>query len=393
MNYRINLISSDLFKKKFKTSSHFQLIEWNEVPEIIRNSLYELYDELEVYGVFMPSNSSGFLPKVAYKEVALVYFHLLHHRNLPRYIQMLNEQKTRETLVQMVLDDILQIEGEDGFQGGTQSVSALFGDYFGKEENYSVYLNQLSLEAIRFAMALPNTPLKILSQKLYTYNAFPIPEPEGILEKPHFEALSFVFNNLSEEEKAEFAKIWLRPSQNRNSGWINFHRAQSQTIMGRNSNKSNFKLYLSPIFTDLPLVFKRIQTHLNSSQAFSFKFGENQRGLLRPDKFVLYFHSSEEALDTGHFLAGILSDLPVQGVPFTRQIGGTGMVSFGMDPPLQEVIQEIEGGSWRAQLADILASSILVCKKKELDMESSLKYIKAQLYAHNIDPINWSPLF
>ena len=85
----------------------------------------------------------------------------------------------------------------------------------------------------------------------------------------------------------------------------------------------------------------------------SFKVGRTLEGIARPDKLVVYLSHRDDLLEAARQLGPALSGLHAHGVPFTAEISGDGMLSWGIDPP--EGRSASRGGSWRAWVTERLA--------------------------------------
>lgn len=116
------------------------------------------------------------------------------------------------------------------------------------------------------------------------------------------------------------------PSQ----GWWYWHRN------GRRSPGADrllHKLYVSPTCELTGLAFRASVDVLFSHEVLSFKVGCSAHGLLRPDKFVVYFSDLDRLYDVADALGRRLHGVSAQGVPFTIPLGSGGLLSRGIDPP------------------------------------------------------------
>jgi hypothetical protein len=121
---------------------------------------------------------------------------------------------------------------------------------------------------------------------------------------------------------------------------------------------------------------------ITSSEAVGFKIGADLSYLARPDKIVVYFCSHEETLRVGRLLEPMLVDCPAHGVPFTCPIDGSGLVSWGMDPPDDVARQE----SWRLWLAQRLAEAMT-----EAPIDDQVDAALTHAESLGIDPTSWDP--
>ena len=113
------------------------------------------------------------------------------------------------------------------------------------------------------------------------------------------------------------------------------------------------KIYVSPAVRDIATTLGVILTHAPLLGVPAWKVGADLAGLHRPDKIVLYLASAERADRVAAALALTLGGAAAQGVPFTGQVGVTGIVSRGRD---------VAGTSWRADVCRQVAESLLASR-------------------------------
>jgi hypothetical protein len=131
-------------------------------------------------------------------------------------------------------------------------------------------------------------------------------------------------------------------------GWYSFARTGRPAPIS-----AACKLYVSPRPEALADAFPRIVHEIVECDVRSFKVGRGIEGLLRPDKIILYFDDRAHLEETGRLLERSLCGCPVQGVPFSAQLGVSGLLSSGVDPPLAH-----GATSWRAWITTRLAASL-----------------------------------
>ena len=123
----------------------------------------------------------------------------------------------------------------------------------------------------------------------------------------------------------------------------------SWTATGSDPATLVHKIYVSPAVSDLAATLGVILTHAPLLGVPAWKVGADLAGLHRSDKIVLYLASSERADCVAATLALALGSLAAQGVPFSGQVGATGIVSRGRD---------VDGTSWRATVCRQVAESL-----------------------------------
>lgn len=145
------------------------------------------------------------------------------------------------------------------------------------------------------------------------------------------------------------------------------------------------KIYVSPAVCDLGTTLGVILTHAPLLGVPAWKVGADLAGLHRADKIVLYLASAERADKVAATLALALGSFAAQGVPFTGQVGATGIVSRGRD---------VAGTSWRADVCRQVAEA-LSASRVELGARARAAEVAddalAGLAGHGLDVRSWHP--
>ncbi|WP_190240568.1 hypothetical protein [Pelotomaculum schinkii] len=131
---------------------------------------------------------------------------------------------------------------------------------------------------------------------------------------------------------------------------------------------------------------------LNLEDALGWKVCNDLSGLLRPDKFIVYFESTAPLFSLGDRLQERLDGVPSHGVPFTAELGGNGLLSWGLDPP------RLSGGpgaslseSWRTWLADRIAGALWQSRQQGLRGERACEAALLRLQTTGVDIDRWMP--
>jgi hypothetical protein len=169
--------------------------------------------------------------------------------------------------------------------------------------------------------------------------------------------------------------------------WFSWNRAD----VYHSTSLPTFKLYISPQPRYLPTIFCKLLSALASSDAFCFKTGASKAGLLRPDKLIVYFHSKAALLQMAAELQHLLANEPVHGVPFTGQLDERGLLSWGVDPASDTVLETVEGGSWRTMVTEQLAVAISAARHHHTTWGDALPFVAAKLQTAGIDMDSWTP--
>ncbi len=162
-------------------------------------------------------------------------------------------------------------------------------------------------------------------------------------------------------------------------GWYSFARRPARAKM-----VAACKLYVSPRPEALVDSFPRIADVFMLSEVQSFKVGRGVEGLLRPDKIIAYFEDHAHMQDTADVLGRSLRGCPAQGVPFTAEVGGNGLLSCGVDPPVGDV-----AASWRSWITKRLAGSLTT--QRGLGHGDLVTVALADIRLAGVNPDLWLP--
>jgi hypothetical protein len=170
--------------------------------------------------------------------------------------------------------------------------------------------------------------------------------------------------------------------------WLSWHSRKPEPTT--DPGGATWKLYVSPAPEALAEGFGAVLEALAAARAGQFKIGSGAAGLLRPDKIVAYFPSFERLEEAARAVEPRLGGAVAQGVPFTSEIAGDGLLSWGMDPPATE--RGAWGGreSWRLWLTHRLARALIVARSSGEGVEP-WRYAVERLRLEGIDPESWTP--
>jgi hypothetical protein len=120
----------------------------------------------------------------------------------------------------------------------------------------------------------------------------------------------------------------------------------------------------------------------------SLKYGGDAQGLLRPDKLVVHFETREAVHVAAARLSPMLAGCPVHGVPFSGELGGDGLLSYGCDPPPGSPASRT-GQSWRAWITRRLAEAL--ANPPEAAEAERWRAALDHVARAGVDPVTWAP--
>jgi hypothetical protein len=317
------------------------------------------------------------------RDTALLFLTLREPGPLPAYVRRMSGEAAR-VAAQLVADGILEIAtGEDGFVSGAAAFGLLWEEGV---EGRGGRLAELSLAALRYGQALAIADPLRLSLRLYGFNRRPLtpawkrllPDAAAVERHlgigpggPHRRLLEQGWSRLSGTSDA-----WL--------SWRGRGGNGSGSLSGKGAT---WKLFISPAPEALTDGFGRILEALAAARVPQFKVGTDAAGLLRPDKIVAYFDSFERLAAAADAVTERLAGTPAQGVPFTSEIGGDGLLSWGVDPPTDP-----SGESWRLWLTHRLAVALLAGKNAEGSGVEPWRFALERLRLEGVDTDTWTPV-
>ena len=311
---------------------------------------------------------------------------------MPHYLTASPGDSFNQAIAQLVLDQVLEIKWNEKFVSGVHATEAFFGKALYADQKVPGFISILSKQGIEYVLHLDEAEMRTIANKLYTYNTTPW---DSSLKRNFSETTDtrdFVFSASRSSLISILNKEWQLINDPAKDYWLGWSRRNFTDTSSTEIDRGIYKLYISPLIHDLPKVMNLALPILTSSKAFSFKIGNGIQGLLRPDKMVAYFNNRSSLLQAAEELKNKFNDCKVQGVPFTAQIDDKGILSWGFDPPGTDVLEAIEGGSWRCKVTDQIALAIMQAKTEQLDHRQAIDFIGSKLFVTGIDPYDWTPL-
>ena len=369
---------------RLRSNPEYELVLLDRLSESEQQALEGLKGDPDCYGILRPRGSGKLSIKAASRDAALLFFTLQNPGPLPRYVVETLGEECNPTISRMVLDSILEIEVAGAMLSGPAAHSYICGEEQAVElENF---LAALSRRALQYAQTLDINDAYALSMRLYNYNRLPA--------SPRWRALlpdqAAAERHLGIETAGTSLRNWARIEQNTGkSQWLAW---QSPRINGNPAAPtSTYKLYVSPACSALSEAFHAIAAVAGASAAHHFKVGNDVYGLLRPDKMVLYFQHFADLQETAERLMQQLGSCPVHGVPFTAELAGNGLLSWGIDPPAERTVPWLERQSWRLQVTNDLATAMLAARNSGNSELPPWRFAMERLRLEGIETQTWTP--
>ena len=365
---------------ELRANPAYELVLADRLEPELRRSLAELERDPGFYGVLR----SGTNLKAVDRDTALLFLTLRQPGPLPAYVRRMSGEDAAGTVARLVADGVLEVATGGGFVSGAAAFDLLWEE--GDEGGKGGRLAALSIAALRYGQVLRIDDPVRLSLRLYGYNRRPLtPAWKRLL--PDAEAVERHLGIAAGGPHRRLLAGWT-PTGPSNS-WLSWRR-QGNDSAGRSAG-GTWKLYVSPepetLAEDFGRLFGEILDALAAARTPQLKVGADAAGLLRPDKIVAYYPSFERLAAAADALAERLAGTPAQGVPFTSEIAGGGLLSWGVDPPPEG--SWTGGESWRLWLTHRLATALLAGKGSS-GIEP-WRFALERLRLEGVDTGSWTP--
>ena len=361
-----------ILSRELRANPLYELVLFDRLPEDERRALSELAREPGFYGVLRP-RGEGLGIRSVDRDTALLFLTLREPGPLPAYVRGMLGEAAGRTVARLVADGVLEVANGDEFVSGAAALKLLSGQ---SGELGDGRVAALSLAALRHAEGLPVGEVSRLSWSLYAFNRRPL-TPRWRRLLPSAEAVEGHLGiDPGGRNRRRLDRSWEGVPM---EGWLCWGARARPSWAG-----STHKLYISPAPEAVGESFGAVLEALAEARAFQFKIGADAAGLLRPDKIVAYFHGFDSLAQAAGIVESRLGGVPAQGVPFTSEIGGDGLISWGVDPPRDEAAE-----SWRLWLARRLARAILDARSSG-DAEP-WRFAVERLRLEGVDPATWTP--
>jgi hypothetical protein len=367
----------------FRANPSFQLVPYDRLDEAERAMLAGIVSEApDFYGILRPLRE-GLNVKTLSREAALLWYTLRDPGAMPTYTRTLFGDRYDIQIAQLVSDEVLEIEDEGRFVSGRAAHARIYDEVVPQTGNGRIA--ELSRAAIEYADRLFVDEAAVLAARIYFYNRVPV-SPRWARQVPTPDAAT-AFLGLT-DRGAPRGDRWkaLDPTPS-NEGWRMFQLRRGS----REGRRGGFKLYVSPRCEYLREALSATASVLERRAIPRFKVGRDLPGFLRPDKLVVYCESLDEVKETADDLLARLRHVPPHGVPLTSEIGGDGLLSWGMDPPRDSLVLEWQAQtSWRVWLAGRLAVA-LVAARQSAGSVTAVQCAIDRVRLEGVDPDSWTP--
>ena len=283
----------------------------------------------------------------------------------------------------------LEIEHEGAFVSGPEAHALLLGR--GPRAAARDTIATLSVDALRYAQKLPLQSVQALSQRLYAYNTLPLtPAWRRRYADAPAVAEQLGFQPGGPNRRLLEAHWQAGRAATSGDGWYTWNARHPRST--RPSGETTFKLYVSPDPASLPDVFSALAGVSAALGALAFKVGKDTRGLLRPDKMVLYFAGLDDLAEGAERLRQEIRGCPTQGVPFTAAITADGLLSWGADPPraAQTPLPQMQE-SWRLWITNRLARALLAARASPAAEIEPWQFALDRVRLEGVDTETWAP--
>jgi hypothetical protein len=318
----------------------------------------------------------------ASRDVALLLLTLQQPGPLPAYLADQRNADVDRAIEQLVLDGILEIEIDGQFVSG-----AVVLDRPSLETSQLGRIAALSRAATVYAADFDTRDKLDVEARLYRYNYTPI-TPAWSARIPTYAALRHFLGLDSGPTAVVLNRHWEAFPHDDADAWIQWMARGEDSVRSR-ARDVNYKLYISPTLADLPAVFATVADVLAEADVPAFKVGGTARDVARPDKIVAYFRTRERALECGELLCARITDARVQGVPFSAEIGGDGLVSWGVDPA--DIPGREAQSSWRRWVCRRLAHYLTAAAANPAPEMPAWRFALERLRLDGVDTTTWEP--
>lgn len=373
----------------FRASPDYELLSFERLAPGEQARLADLREDPDLYGILKPRGGRARNLQSVGQDTALLLLTLQSPGPLPAYVRRRFGEDCNAAVARLVLDGVLEVRVGPAFVGGAEAWPVL---HDGPSAEAEGPLGRLSIDALRYGAALGDVTAREVALRLYVFNSLPL-TPRWAREVSTVSA--FLGLEGGGRVRRRLDASWVSVSEgDQASGWWSWrHRG---AVRAPSAEGWTWKLYVSPRMEALPEAFETAVRVFGESRTPVFKVGSTVRDLLRPDKLVAYFADRDDMERVGALLQRALSGLPAHGVPFTSDVAGEALVSFGADPPMdleRGTVPWLRGESWRLHVVHRLAAALLLARRSsDAGAVAPWRFAMDRVRLEGIDPTRWLPL-
>ena len=321
------------------------------------------------------------------RQVAGLLHALREPRPLPDVARAAFGERASAVVAELVLDGLLEVEHEGRFVSGIDAVGICCPCPYGDLAPRSATA-RLSVAALQYAALLDVADVSAIAGRLYGYNQRPL-SPMRVRAvtpadaAPRLDIRAGAIGTL-------LHRHWRRAPQQAPDAWtcwVGLGDAQDSA-----EDCPTYKLYVSPDCSVTSEAVLVVVATLADVGAPTFKIACGADGPLRPDKIVVYARGRDHLDEMAAALAHALGPLPPHGVPFTVDIAGGGLLSWGLDPP-PACSGALPGAraSWREWVTGELARSLALARMSAEPPIEPWRFALLRLRARGVDVTTWTP--
>ena len=354
----------------FRSSPFIELKRLDDLTAEQRERFRELENDPEFYGLFVPKPPLTMNLKSVTRPAAELFQSLA----TPSHLDV------NDDVIDMLLDGILEIENGDGFVFGADAFPMICARHPEREPR------DLGWRALLHAQDLETNDTQALTMALYFYNRIPA-SPFWTTRFANRDAILAYVGADRGTLRTLLDREWIASTSN---GWLSW---SSKSRTARTAAEVTYKLYVSPRPERMRDAFEIVVRVLSGFPGTQFKIGDSAAGLLRSDKFVLYFKTRNELDEAAAELRRELAGCDAQGVPFTAGLDDHGLLSWGMDPPENDrALQWLWNDSWRLWLVKRLGAAISIAKlARTPNALEPWRFAIERARRHGVDVETWTP--
>lgn len=372
--------------RTYRASPAYDLVVFDRLEAAERALLGELTSDPSFYGVLRPADGETRSLRAVDRDTALLFLTLREPAPVPAYVRRTSGGDGDRAVQELVMDGVLEVWNGSEFVSGGRGAALILGTQ--DQGAGDGRLGTLSVSALRYGAALELEDRHALAARLYGYNRVPL-SPQWAERLPDHHAVLRYVGGERKDAWGAFAPA--QPAEA--GGWIPFNRRDRDGQRRRNGRQTGHKLYISPLPHSLPEAFATMIAVLDHFPVLQFKLGGDAGGVLRPDKLVAYFTDAVALAEAGQALADRLAGLPAQGVPFSAELGGDGLLSWGVDPPPGErPLSWLPTESWRYWVVRRLAVALIEARRGGVDRGMPPeRFALERLRMEGVDVERWVP--